>query len=136
MERNCESLASYTEATHTVYGPAPADADLISIASAGYPIRRERRFRPDRITIHYHWRTQLGHTCWVIGNIHISGPWVAEDGSSDEPGSGSLIHGMGDAPQWAKEIATTHFPAHIGLVFEDRKERPQPEGTVDVSAER
>lgn len=115
IQRHTESVMSYTEATHTVDGPAPDDADLMSTASAGYSFGPQRHFRPKGITVHYHWRTQLGHTGWEIGSIQTSGPWVTEDGLPGEPGTGALIHRMGNAPQWAQDFATAHFPRHIQL---------------------
>lgn len=131
-EHDAESVASYTEATHVVDGPAPADADLISTTSATFSYGPVRRFRPEGVTVLYHWRTQLGHSGWVIGNIHISGPWVADDGSAGESGSGFLLYGMGTAPQWAKDFATTHFPSGIRLDFDGVDERPNIEDTVEI----
>lgn len=118
IPRHTEAVTSYTEATHTVFGPAPADADLISTASAGYAFGPQRRFRPESVIVRYNWRTQLGHTGWEIGSIQASGPWVTEDGSPGEPGSGTLLHRMGNAPQWAQDFATAHFPSHIGLLID------------------
>jgi len=91
-------VSSYTEATHTVYadvaGHPPIDAG-------------GRAFTPRRITVKYHWRTQLGDEGWQIGNIEISGFWL----DPDRPGSGMVLLHVGEAPGWAREIAVDNEPS-------------------------
>lgn len=98
-------VSSYTEAAHTVY------ADV-----AGHPPIQagSRSFTPRRITIKYHWRTQLGDQGWQIGNIEISGYWI----EPENPGSGMVILSMTNAPRWAREMARAYMPRSVVLVLD------------------
>jgi hypothetical protein len=92
---------AYTEARHTAYGSVKG-ADPIDVES--------RRFIPEMVTVHYEWRTQLDHHGWHWGNIEISGRWIDADGEPTGTGSGRIICGYADAPQWAKDFAGSQFP--------------------------
>jgi len=92
---------SYTEATHTAYGDVTGAEPM----SAG-----GRMFTPEQISVRYSWRTQLGDTGWTIGNIHISGRWCDHELGA---GSGSIIVGEYNGPEWALQFAKGNMPTSL-----------------------
>lgn len=93
-----DNVKSYTEAQHTVYANVSGEEPM----TAG-----SRTFTPGRITVKYNWRTQLGDEGWTIGNIEVSGLW---DDPENGAGSGMVILGMHNAPEWVKEFAEANMP--------------------------
>ena len=92
---------SYTEATHVAY----TDVDNADLIEAG-----PRKFHPRRITVVYNWRTQMGDIGWQFGNIEISGPWYVPEGGRPAEGSGRVLLGMHNAPEWARQFARANKP--------------------------
>lgn len=96
------NVKSYTEATHTAY----ADVTGFEPMTAG-----TRLFVPSKVTLKYHWRTQLGHYGWSFGNIEISGPWLSEAmNPQGSTGTGRVILNDRGAPDWARAFATANLP--------------------------
>ncbi|MEU7905868.1 hypothetical protein [Actinoplanes sp. NPDC049118] len=99
---NTYNARSYTEARHTVYAEV-LGADLVTVEA--------RQFRPERITVNYDWRTQLGDTDWIVKALVLAGPWVAADGvTATGAGSGNVQIFLSEAPEWAREFVKNHVP--------------------------
>jgi hypothetical protein len=97
-----ENTQSYTEAQHTVWADV-SGADLMAIQA--------RRFRPERITVTYDWRTQLSDRDWSVRSLVLSGPWIGSDGvTATGTGSGSVQVFLSDAPEWAQNFVRANVP--------------------------
>ena len=93
---------AYTEAHHTVWADVEG-ADLVTVGT--------RRFRPERITVKFEWRTQIGDTGWSLRALELSGRWVGADGITPTgEGSGVVILAPSQAPEWARHFATDNAP--------------------------
>ncbi|GAA0730760.1 hypothetical protein Drose_26940 [Dactylosporangium roseum] len=100
MSVRIENPEAYTEAAHTAY----------AAVSGAEPIEAGGRwFTPTMVTVHVRWRTQIGYG-WVIERIEISGPWVPRAEGAAPAGSGRVILGLDNAPQWAAEHARGCVP--------------------------
>jgi hypothetical protein len=95
-EPQITDVRAYTEAHATAYADV-AGAEPITLG--------RRAFTPGRVTVKYHWRTQLGDEGWTIGNIEIRGRWLGEFF-----GSGVGILNMNNAPEWARSFAEANMP--------------------------
>lgn len=97
------NVQSYTEASHTAYGDVTGAEPI----EAGH-----RRFTPERVTVVYNWRTQLGDRGWRTGNVEISGPWL-RTARAPAVGTGQVILWLRTAPQWAQDFARSNTPTTV-----------------------
>jgi hypothetical protein len=97
-----DNVQSYTESVHTVWAEV-YEAELVPMS--------DRHFVPQRVTVKYDWRTQLGDTDWSVRSLVLSGPWVGPDGvTATGTGSGSVQVFLSDAPEWAREFVKANAP--------------------------
>lgn len=105
----------YSEASHQVSASVDGAEPMSLDSGSGHPLR------PERITVTYRWRTQLGHTGWRDISLHLVGPYLPRDGEATQhEGTARLIPVHLDTmPVWVREFVDAHYPNHIRLVTDD-----------------
>lgn len=111
MTATVVNTKTYTEATHTVYGDISGDPEPVATGGMiGYPGERGRRFRPQRITVVYHWRSHVDGPRWSAGLIEVSGRWLPGEDGEQQVGSGCVLVMPDAAPEWMRQFAADNAP--------------------------